>query len=147
MNAQVEEAIAYASLIADICKLTGRKHDDRTLEHQVFKRMGYETTTNGRGHMMRKVGESHWQALPRILTDFGTAVYYTIGHRYGTLDHPLEENWYVSQMCEDSEVIGVDGTRIATWAVRLAKHNKTAVDATAISPAATLVAAWLRTHP
>lgn len=146
---EIEEATAYASLIADICKLSSGRDYSREAElaREVFQKLGWETTINKRGYMIRKPGESHWQSMPRILHDFGTAVAYTIGHRYGVLDRPLESNWYISQMCEDSEIYNPSGTRIATWAVRLAKANKTAVDASAITPAAALVAAWLRTHP
>lgn len=140
------EAAAYAGLIADICKLTGER-PNRDVEQQVFQRLGYETTYNKRGYCIRQAGESHWQSQPQILTDFGTAVRYTIGHRYGRLDHPLERNWYIKDMCETSEVINPAGGRIAAWAVRLGRMNKTSVDAVAINPAAALVAAWLRTHP
>ncbi len=143
---RVAEAAAYAGLIADICKLS-RNDDIRALEQEVFQRLGYETTVNKRGYCIRKPGESHWQSQPQILRDFGTAVSYTVGHRYGTLDHPLERNWYIQEMCESSEPVNPAGQRIATWAVRLGKINRTSVDATAISPAAALVAAWLRTHP
>lgn len=142
---RVAEAAAYAGLIADICKLS-RRDDMRGLEQEVFQRLGFETTVNKRGYCIRRPGESHWQSQPQILRDFGTAVSYTIGHRYGTLDHPLERNWYIQEMCETSEPINPGGSRIAAWAVRLGKTNKTSVDATAISPAAALVAAWLRTH-
>ena len=144
---QVEDAAAYAGLIADICKLTGGRHSDkREIEQEVFQRLGYETTVNKRGYCIRQPGESHWQSQPQILSDFGTAVLYTIGHRYGMLDHPLERNWYIQEMCETSEVINPSGGRIAAWAVRLGKTNKTSVDATAFTPAAALVAAWLRTR-
>ncbi len=139
-------AVEYAGLIADICKLTAYDHGKRRdLEQQVFQRLGYETTINKRGYMMRKPGESHWQSQPQILSDFGTAVSYTIGHRYGALDHPLEQNWYIQEMCEMSETT-LPGKKIAVWAVRLGKANQISRDATAISPAAALVAAWLRTH-
>lgn len=143
---EVEEAVEYASLVADICKLT-RNDDIRPLEQEVFQRLGYETTVNKRGYCIRKPGESHWQSQPQILRDFGTAVLYTVGHRYGHLDHPLERNWYIQEMCETSEPVNPTGKRIAAWAVRLGKSSKTSVDATAITPAAALVAAWLRTHP
>lgn len=147
MTDPVSEAAEYAGLIADICKLTAYDHGKRRdLEQQVFQRLGYETTINKRGYMMRKPGESHWQSQPQILSDFGTAVSYTIGHRYGALDHPLEQNWYIQEMRETSEPINLTGKRIAAWAVRLGKSSKTSVDATAITPAAALVAAWLRTH-
>lgn len=141
----VGEAVAYAGLIADICKLsrTGRDND---LEQQVFERLGWETTVNKRGYCIRRPGESHWQTMPAILSDFGTAVHYTIGHRYGHLDHPLEQNWYIKEMCETSQPINPTGTRVAAWAIRLHKNGKPYRDATAISPAAALVAAWLRTH-
>lgn len=147
-SARVAEAVAYAGLIAEICKLSASRDYGREAEltDEVFQRLGYETTRNKRGYCMRSPGESHWQTQPRILHDFGTAVRYTIGHRHGTLDRPLEMNWYVQQMCEDTETTTLTGGRIATWAVRLAKVNRTAVDATAITPAAALVAAWLRTH-
>lgn len=147
MNAPVEQAVEYASLIADICKMTTHRNDTRELEQQVFQRLGYETTVNKRGYCIRKPGESHWQSQPQILRDFGTAVLYTIGHRYGHLDHPLEQNWYIQGMCETSEPINPTGKQIAAWAVRLGKSSKTSVDAIAITPAAALVAAWLRTHP
>ncbi len=147
MSDAVCEAMEYASLIADICKLTTHRDDTRPLEAEVFRRLGYETTVNKRGYCIRKPGESHWQSQPQILRDFGTAVLYTIGHRYGHLDHPLERNWYIQEMCETSEPINPTGKRIAAWAVRLGKSSKTSVDATAITPAAALVAAWLRTHP
>lgn len=143
----VEEAAAYASLIADICKLTPGRHNYHRLEQEVFDRLGYETTFNKRGYMIRKPGETHWQSMPAILRDFGTAVRYTIGNRFGSLDAPLESNWYIREMCETSEIISPTGTRIAAWAVRLAKHSKPFREAVAITPAAALVAAWLRTHP
>ena len=146
MTDPVSQAVEYASLIADICKLT-RNDDIRPLEAEVFQRLGYETIVNKRGYCIRKPGESHWQSQPQILRDFGTAVLYTVGHRYGTLDHPLERNWYIQEMCETSEPINPTGARVAAWAVRLGKINKTSLDATAITPAAALVAAWLRTHP
>lgn len=146
MTDAVCEAMEYASLISDICKLS-RNDDIRPLEAEVFQRLGYETTVNKRGYCIRKPGESHWQSQPQILRDFGTAVLYTVGHRYGHLDHPLERNWYIQEMCETSEPINPTGTRVAAWAVRLGKMNKTSLDATAITPAAALVAAWLRTHP
>jgi hypothetical protein len=138
--------VEYAGLIADICKLSAYDHGKRRdLEQQVFQRLGYETTINKRGYMMRKPGESHWQSQPQILSDFGTAVSYTIGHRYGELNHPLEKNWYVREMCETSETTG--GTRIAKWAVSIHKKGQRFIGrVTAISPAAALVAAWLRTH-
>jgi hypothetical protein len=144
-----EEAAAYAGLIADICKLTTwpDHNQRRDLEALAFQRLGYETTVNKRGYCIRKAGESHWQTQPQILVDFGTAVRHTIGHRYGTLDHPLERNWYIQEMCEVGQVIDPAGGRIAAWAVRLGKTSKTSVEATAITPAAALVAAWLRTHP
>lgn len=155
MTDAVCEAMEYASLIADICKLTPGRENIRDLEQEVFQRLGWETTINGRGYMMRKPGESHWQSQPQILRDFGTAVLYTVGHRYGHLDHPLERNWYTREMRETSEPVNPTGTRIAAWAVSLAKSQKLKngqfanhrQDATAITPAAALVAAWLRTHP
>lgn len=144
---EIAEAVAYASLIADICKLSNRDHSKlRSLEQEVFIKLGWETTFNKRGYMIRQPGESHWQSMPQILTDFGTAIRYTIGHRYGSLDRPLEANWYVQQMSERSEIINPTGERIATWAVQLAKATREAQSATAITPAAALVAAWLRTH-
>lgn len=146
MEPGVAEAIEYASLISDICSLRGERSPKRELEHEIFRRLGWETTLNGRGHCIRRPGDSHWQSMPQILTDFGTAVSYTIGHRYGNLEHPLERNWYIQEMCETSQMINPAGARIATWAVRLGKLNKTSVDAQAITPAAALVAAWLRTH-
>lgn len=55
-------------------------------------------------------------------------------------------------MCESTE--DVEGERIATWAISLAKVQKMGDqfglhrhDAMAITPAAALVAAWLRAHP
>lgn len=147
MTSDISEAVEYASLIADICMMSRQDRDIRPLEAEVFRRLGYETTVNKRGYCIRRPGESHWQSQPQILSDFGTAVHYTIGHRYGALDHPLEQNWYIREMCETSEPINPNGKRIAAWAVRLAKLNKISVDATAITPAAALVAAWLRTHP
>ena len=147
MTDAVCEAMEYASLIADICKLTAYDHGKRRdLEQQVFQRLGFETTVNKRGYCIRRPGESHWQSQPQILSDFGTAVNYTIGHRYGNLDHPLEQNWYIREMCETSEPINPTGKRIAAWAIRLHKIGKPYRDATAISPAAALVAACLRTH-
>lgn len=144
---EIEQAAAYASLIADICKLSNRDHTKlRSLEQEVFIKLGYETTFNKRGYMIRSPGESHWQSMPQILTDFGTAIRYTIGHRYGSLDRPLEANWYINQMFEKSEIMNVTGERIAAWAVSLAKATREAQSATAITPAAALVAAWLRTH-
>ena len=143
----ISAAVEYASLISDICKLSAYDHGKRRdLEQQVFQRLGYETTVNKRGYCIRRPGESHWQSQPQILSDFGTAVSYTIGHRYGTLDHPLEQNWYIREMCETSEPVNPNGKRIAAWAIRLHKIGKPYRDATAISPAAALVAAWLRTH-
>jgi hypothetical protein len=145
---ELAEAIAYASLIADICKLSAyRDHAElRSLEQEVFIKLGWETTFNKRGYMIREPGESYWQSMPQILTDFGTAIRYTIGYRHGSLDRPLECNWYIQEMCQTSEITDPTGGRIAAWAVRLAKRNKIGRDATAITPAAALVAAWLRTH-
>lgn len=146
MTDAVSQAAEYAGLIADICKLSLHDHRNRRdLEQQVFQRLGYETTVNKRGYCIRRPGDSHWQSQPQILSDFGTAVSYTVGHRYGTLDHPLEQNWYIQEMCETSEA-ALPGKKIAVWAVRLGKANQISRDATAISPAAALVAAWLRTH-
>jgi hypothetical protein len=153
-DAPVSDACEYAALIADICKLTGgTSRDTRLLEQQVFNRLGYETTLNKRGYMMRLPGDSHWQSMPQILIDFGTAVRHTIGHRFGSLNHPLEANWYLREMSETTET--VDGVRIAAWASSIAKHGKRSDgkfdnhrhDAVAINPAAALVAAWLRAHP
>lgn len=144
---EIEQAAAYASLIADICKLS--VHDTgnrRSLEQEVFIKLGWETTFNKRGYMIRQPGEVHWQSMPQILTDFGTAIRYTIGHRYGSLDRPLEANWYIQNMNERSEIISPTGERIAAWAVSLAKATREAQSATAVTPAAALVAAWLRTH-
>lgn len=145
----ITESLEYANLIAEICKLSGQMHDrtfkTRQLECEVFKRLGYEVR-KGKWNWEVHI-DGHWSKMPQILADFGSAVRFTIGNRYGSLDRPLEANWYISQMCEDSEVVGVTGKRIATWAVRLAKHSKTAVDASAMTPAAALIAAWLRTHP
>lgn len=144
---EIEQAVAYASLIADICKLSSRDHGRlRSLEQEVFIKLGWETTFNKRGYMIRQPGESHWQSMPQILTDFGTAIRYTIGHRYGALDRPLEANWYIQQMNERSEIVSPSGERIAAWAVSLAKATRQATNAVAITPAAALVAAWLRTH-
>lgn len=144
-NDRIDQALDYAGLLAEICKLTGRP--DRNVEQKVFERLGWETTYNKRGYCIRRPGESHWQSQPHILSDFGTAVAYTIGHRYGGLEHRLETNWYISQMCETAETVDMTGPRIAAWAVRIAKMSKTSQDATAITPAAALVAAWLRAHP
>lgn len=148
-SVRVAEAAAYAGLIADICKLTPRdSRHEGALACDVFRRLGWEVKTDhGRlGAVIRRPGVSHWQSMPRILYDFGTAVHYTIGHRYGKLDDLLEKNWYIKEMCEVSEIVDMTGGRMAAWAVRLGKLNKTAVDATAITPAAALVAAYLRTH-
>lgn len=145
----VSEAADYAGLIAEICNLTSRRHDEREISRRIFERMGWETTVNGKGYMMRQPGNQYWRVVPRILDDFGTAVHYTVGNRYGSLDHPLEQNWYVMQMGETSEIVSPTGTRIAAWAVSLAKVNKGLrhSNAVAITPAAALVAAWLRAHP
>lgn len=140
---EIAQATAYAELIAEICKLSAYEHGlRRSLEQEVFIKLGWETTFNKRGYMIRQPGESHWQSMPQILTDFGTAIRYTIGHRHGELDRPLESNWFIQQMGETEG----DQTRIAAWAVRLAKAGKGHFSATAITPAAALVAAWLRTH-
>lgn len=145
---EIEQAVAYASLIADICKLSTHRDSGelRSLEQEVFIKLGWETTINKRGYMIRQPGESHWQSMPQILTDFGTAIRYTIGHRYGSLDRPLEANWFIQQMHERSEIVAPSGARIAAWAVHLAKASRETKSATAITPAAALVAAWLRTH-
>lgn len=154
MNQQkpsVAQACEYAALIADICKLTpfGRPDNEAELTQRVFQRLGWETTINGRGWCIRRPGDSHWQSQPRILYDFGTAVHHTIGSRFGTLEHPLEHNWYIKEMCETSESASMDfrSSKIAAWAVRLGRINANTAEATAITPAAALVAAWLRAHP
>jgi len=140
----LDAAVEYANLIADICKLTPRSGSGRGLEQAVFRKLGYEAVMTKRGYSIRPAGESHWQSMPQILTDFGTAIRYTIGHRYGSLDHPLEVNWYIQDMCERTETVSSEGLRIAAWAVRLGKVQKTSHEAIAITPAAALVAAWLR---
>ena len=140
----MDEAIEYAGLIAEICKLV---QPNRQTERKVFDRLGWETTYNKRGYMMRRPGESHWQAMPHILSDFGTAVHFTIGHRFGALDGVLESNWYIREMCETAEPSEIGKGRIAAWAVRIAKINNPFREAIAITPAAALVAAWLRAHP
>lgn len=147
----VAQAAEYAALISDICKLTttSRPENEVELTQRVFQRLGWETTVNGRGWCVRRPGETHWQTQPRILYDFGTAVHHTIGSRFGTLDHPLEKNWYIKEMCETAEELSMDmrASKIAAWAVRLGKINSNSAEATAITPAAALVAAWLRAHP
>lgn len=142
----MDEAIEYAGLIAEICKLT---RPNRDAERKVFDRLGWETTINKRGYCMRQPGESHWQSMPHILTDFGTAVHFTIGHRHGALEAPLESNWFITRMGETEVPPDSGKGRIAAWAVELAKINKERKGhvAIAITPAAALVAAWLRAHP
>ena len=146
----IAEAADYAALISDICKLspTGGLAIYE-VERRVFERLGFETQVRGGEYQIRGPNTAIWDRMPQILTDFGTAVHYTIGHRRGNLDHPLEDNWYVKEMCETTEdnVLLMRGGKIAAWAVRLGKLNSNAVDATAITPAAALVAAWLRAHP
>lgn len=151
MDKATAQACEYAGLISDICKLSARGTFpfSRDLEARVFQRLGFETTTNKRGWCIRRPGESHWQAQPQILTDFGTAVHYTIGTRRGTLEHPLEHNWYIKSMGETAEETSMDMrmSKIAAWAIRIGRINSHDAEATAITPAAALVAAWLRAHP
>ena len=150
MDKATAQAAEYAGLISDICKIAAYgDHFTRQLEQRVFQQLGFDTTVNGRGYCIRRMGESHWQTQPQILRDFGTAVHYTIGHRLGGLDHPLEKNWYIKDMCETAELgFGQQNVpRIAAWAIRLGKLNSHSAEATAITPAAALVAAWLRAHP
>lgn len=147
----ISEAAEYAALISDICKLspTGGL-EIYEVERRVFERLGYEVKYRGGGWEIRGGSAPNvWQTMSQILTDFGTAIHYTIGSRRGNLDHPLENNWYVKEMCETTEdnILLMRGGKIAAWAVRLGKINSNAVDATAITPAAALVAAWLRAHP
>lgn len=151
MDKATAQACEYAALISDICKLAAWPSTvfTRELEQRVFQRLGFETTFNKRGYCIRRPGESHWQTQPQILRDFGTAVNYTIGHRSGTLEHPLENNWYIREMCQTGEEVSMDSrhSKIAAWAIRLHKINSPFADATAVTPAAALVAAWLRAHP
>lgn len=149
MDKATAEACEYAALISDICKLVPHGRPDRDVEQRVFQRLGYETTYNKRGYCIRRPGESHWQTQPAILSDFGTAVQYTIGSRRGTLEHPLEHNWHIKGMRETAEETSMDMrmSKVAAWAVRLARVNSKDAEATAITPAAALVAAWLRAHP
>lgn len=146
----IAEAAAYAALISDICKLspTGGL-EVYEVERRVFERLGFETQLHRGEYQIRSENHGIWSRMPQILTDFGTAIQYTIGHRRAELDHPLEDNWYVKDMCETAEedVRLMRKGKIAAWAVRLGKINSNAVDATAITPAAALVAAWLRAHP
>lgn len=146
----VAQAAEYAALISDICKLspTGGL-EIYEVERRVFERLGYQVKYRGGGWEIRGGVTDAWQTMPQILTDFGTAVRYTIGSRHGTLEHPLESNWYIKEMCETAEdaVMFMRGGKIAAWAVRLGKLNSHAAEATAITPAAALVAAWLRAHP
>lgn len=146
----VSQAAEYAALISDICKLTPTGGlEIYEVERRVFERLGYETKYRGGGWEIRGGNTNTWQTMPQILTDFGTAVHYTIGSRRGNLEHPLENNWYVKEMCETAEdnTMFMRGGKIAAWAVRLGKLNAQASEATAITPAAALVAAWLRAHP
>lgn len=150
MDKATAQACEYAALISDICKMSAYgDHFTRELEQRVFRRLGFDTTVNGRGYCIRRKGESHWNTQPQILRDFGTAVNYTIGHRGGTLEHPLENNWYIREMCQTGEEVSMDSrhSKIAAWAIRLHKINSPFADATAVTPAAALVAAWLRAHP
>lgn len=151
MDHATMQAAEYAGLISDICKLStrGMFPFGRDVEARVFQRLGFETTRNKRGWCIRRPGDSHWQSQPQILNDFGTAVHYTIGSRHGELGHPLESNWYIKEMCETAEPSTMEfrSPKIAAWALRLAKLNSNDAEATAITPAAALVAAWLRAHP
>lgn len=143
----LDQAAAYSQLISDICRLSNGTRDPREMEAAVFRLLGYDVRQRGQKWEMQKPGEDHWLRVPQILHDFGTAVRYTIGHRFGTLDHPLEQNWYVASMAETTEPL--DDGRIAAWAVRLAKATgvgrEKSKGAIAVSPACALVAAYLRT--
>ena len=151
MDKATAQACEYAGLISDICKLTpteGRAIYE--LERRVFERLGFETCPDSGGSFrIRKSEDESWRRMPQILTDFGTAVYYTIGTRRGTLEHPLEHNWYIKDMCETAEETSMDMrmSKVAAWAIRLGRINSHDAEATAITPAAALVAAWLRAHP
>lgn len=138
----LEDDAAYAKLLAELCQLTPREMSSRGIEMQVFQRLGYEAVINKRGYCIRKPGETHWQTMPHILSDFGTAVRHTIGNRHGTLDHPLEENWHIREMQEREEPTAHG--RVAAWSIRLAKENRPWRDAVAVHPAAALVAAYLQ---
>lgn len=151
MDKATAQACEYAGLISDICKMspTGARATYE-LERRVFERLGYETCPDSGGSFrIRKNEDESWHRMPQILTDFGTAIQYTIGSRHGTLEHPLENNWYIREMCETAEIATMDlrSSKIAAWAIRLHKLNRPFADATAITPAAALVAAWLRAHP
>lgn len=138
----VDQACEYANLIAEVCKLSSpADRQRRELEARVFERLGFNVIEITDGRYLISADGNPPHLMPQILKDFGTAVRFTIGHKEGTLDGPLEENWYVREMCQTNE------GKIAAWAVRLHKFNSPYRDATAISPAAALVAAWLRAHP
>lgn len=141
---EIEEAAEYAGLVREVSMLTRPRGDIRDLERRVFLRLGHQVRFNDGRFQLQEPRDGHWQEMPQILRDFGTAVAYTIGHRHGTLDHPLENNWYIREMCETVE--RVDGGRIAAWAIRLHKNGKPLRDAVGITPAAALVGAWLLTH-
>lgn len=152
MDKATAQACEYAGLISDICKLSARGvfPFDRDLEARVFERLGFETCPdNGGNFWIRRNEDESWHRMPQILTDFGTAIQYTIGSRHGTLDHPLEKNWYIKEMCETAEETSMDMrmSKIAAWALRLGRINSRDAEATAVTPAAALVAAWLRAHP
>lgn len=150
MDKATTEACEYAALISDICKMSvAPGFAMYELEQRVFARLGYETQYHRGEFQIREKGSGTWTRQPQILQDFGTAIHYTIGHRRAALEHPLENNWYIREMCETTETTSMDfrSSRIAAWAIRLHKLNSPFADATAISPAAALVAAWLRAHP
>lgn len=144
----LDQAAAYSQLISDICRLSNGSRQPHDVEREVFQILGFEVRPDSRRGIYLIYEHDRWHAMPRILSDFGTAIRYTIGNRHGRLDHPLEDNWYVASMCETSEEIE-DG-KIAAWAVRLAKSTglrsrQKFKGAVAVNPACALVAAYLRT--
>jgi hypothetical protein len=141
----VAQAADYADLISRVCDMTRQHHNGETVD-RVFRFLGFETTHNKRGWCMRRPGESYWQTQPRILHDFDVAVCYTVGWRSGKLERPLDQGWYVEQMCETTVDNYSRDLDRAGWSVTIAKmHSR----AQAIGPtaAAALIAAWLRAHP
>ncbi len=140
------KAAEYAGLIADVCKLERYPRFSRDLEAQVFQRLGFETTVNGRGHCMRRPGESHWCSLPHILTEFDTARAYTV-NPYDQRDFYTDSRWRVALLCEVEASISMDGKTMTAWSIVLANRGCEDVHTIASNPAAALVGAWLRAHP
>lgn len=139
-----------AEVISAISALPVYDHAGRrSLEHDVFRLLGFETVINKRGHMMRERGGSHWQSMPMVLSDFHAAIRHTIGDRHDVSDQPLERHWHVREMCE----LVHPATGTAAWKVSLARslprkdhgYTNSRYDAVAVNPAAALVAAWLAT--